>query len=559
MRVRVGLAVLCYLLSVLPVAAAAEGEGSFVIRDSVVAPLGAQLEGSEPLAFFAGSTAKVEAFTMTLPEAKVRVFEQRFQNVAGVRLASPAMERIWTVKDATVQLVRGGDHSGFFGLYPSPGGTLALQPSTQPETEPRSASKLGDLEASTTDWPGASHYTQSVSGPHMLTTAQGSATFIGKGAVKVNGMDFEIRQEGGNRTAHVTGSHKVSMTEDATTWVYLEWEKPGTLTVRVPSMLQAATGDLSITKADVLRFTPLKGELRTSNGTYLANGTPASVAGDFRAVLAPLPAGYTAQLDLSGDMEPSAAFVRVPASSPLAERAASWWGLALIVGAVVGVGAVVVTRKRRRGVVAPMPRKAAAWMPRPLREMTRWQRRERAARVLASSRSPLLEVTERALATYFEAIEIAEKGQDTQTAYDLTHAARRALEKLTSEPEGREDPYLVGDLLLQEGEYLLVLGEPRKAYAAFERAAPLVRPYNHERGAEADYGAAVAFVRSGGSHDKALGFLAAALDAHPALVVDAVKEGAFAPLRGSSDYEAAVSRAEAAVRDMQAAGDAVGV
>jgi tetratricopeptide (TPR) repeat protein len=541
-------------------ASAAEGEGSFVIRDSVVAPLGAELEGGDPLAFFAGSTAKVEAFTMTLPEAKVRVFEQRFQNVGGFRVASPRTERSWTVTDATVELARDGGHAGFFGLYPAAGGTLTLQPSTQPETEPRSASRIGDLQAVSSDVPGVSHYSQSVSGPHMLTTAQGTASFTGEGAVKVNGIDFEIRQKGGNWTTHVTGNQKAAVTEEVTTWVYLEWEKPGALTVRVPSMLQAATADITITKADVLRFTPLRGELRTSEGEWAANGTRAHVSGDFRAALAPLPTGYTAQLNLEGDMTPSASFVRVPAPSPLAERAGSWWGVALLVGAVVGVGvgAVVVTRKRRRGVVAPMPRKTPEWMPRPLREVVRWQRRERAARVLASSRSPLLEVTERTLATYFDAIEIAEKEQDTKAAYDLTYSARRALEELAAKNEAREDPYLVGDLLVQEGEYLLELEAPRKAYAAFEQAAPLLRPYDHERAADADFGAAVAFMRSGGSHERALGLLVSALDDKPALVLDAEKEVALAPLRGVSEYETAKDRAKAALRDMQAAGEAVG-
>jgi tetratricopeptide (TPR) repeat protein len=191
--------------------------------------------------------------------------------------------------------------------------------------------------------------------------------------------------------------------------------------------------------------------------------------------------------------------------------------------------------------------------------MVRWQRRERAARVLASSRSPLLEVTERALATYFEAIELAEEQGDTRTAYDLTLAARRALEKLMSESEARADPYLLADLMLQEGEYLLVLGEPRKAYAAFEQAAPTLRPFSQERAAEADYGAAVAFMRCGGSHAQALNYLVGALEDNPALVVDALEEAAFAPLRGESDFEVAMDRAKAAVRDMQAAGDAVGI
>jgi hypothetical protein len=65
-------------------------------------------------------------------------------------------------------------------------------------------------------------------------------------------------------------------------------------------------------------------------------------------------------------------------------------------------------------------------------------------------------------------------------------------------------------------------------------------------------------MRSGGSHERALGLLVSALDDKPALVLDAEKEVALAPLRGVSEYETAKDRAKAALRDMQAAGEAVG-
>src|SRR5687767_4035430 len=113
MRARVGTFLLCCLL-IPSVASAAEGQGEFVVRGSVEASGGALFEGA-PLAFFAADTGEATAFEVEVSQAKVQVFEQHHQAVAGVSFGATYREASWIVHDATIRLMA-GDHSGFFGL-----------------------------------------------------------------------------------------------------------------------------------------------------------------------------------------------------------------------------------------------------------------------------------------------------------------------------------------------------------------------------------------------------------------------------------------------------------
>jgi hypothetical protein len=516
MRARVGAFVLCCLL-LAPVAVAAEGEGSFTVRGKVTAPAGATVEGI-PLAALAKDTAQVTAFSLRIPAGTVYAMQVREQNVAGVSLRTGYTVASWSVEDATARLLSGGDHEGFLGLYPSADGRLVAPLAAQTDSEPRAVSTISTDKAAAGDRRTTPAYYETFSRPHLLTDARGSVTYTGAGSVKVHGLDVEIAQAGGNTTRHQTGK-RVSGTEETFTWLVIELRAPATLTLAGPDALTVAMPAATLAGSGVLAFTPTEGELRTTEGSYLASGAASSVEGDFRAVLAPLADGRSARMDLSGDVRPSSAFARQPAPSLLGDETPAWWGLGLLVGAVVVVGGAAYTIHKLRPRVRPMWRRAAPVEPRTVEDVRQAKRLLAYDRMLARVRAGDVERNHLSAGFYVAASKVAEAEEDWAAMYDFMRAARA----------GSPD---VGEYVMREGFALFYKGEPTSAAGAFYDAARLL-----PESGEPYYWLARCLVR-GGHLGEAEAALACGLGLSPEMLDDVETCADFEPLRGRPNFEA---------------------
>lgn len=515
MRVRVGTLLLCSLLLV-PAASAAEGEGSFVVNGRVMAPSGGTVEGAS-LAFFA-ATADPTAFEVKVPRGNVYAFEQEYATLGGLALSTGSKGASWTVEDATIRLLSGGDHAGFLAVYPDGEGWFTLEATGPMSSEPRSVSTLGNGGTATADKAGTPDYTQTISRAHLLTRAAGTAGYEGRGGVKVNGMDVEIVQAQGNTTRHETGVRQASDTKQTFTWVYVELQAPATLTLEGQAPVTLAMQSVTVTHAADLAFTPIEGELRTSEGTYLATGKASSVEGSFRAFLTPLPDGRAARLDLNGDVRPSASFIRHPAPSVAGAESPAWWGMGLVLGTLVAAGGAAFTIHKLRPRVRPIWRRGVPSTPRTSAEVRLAKRLMEYDRLLARVRAGDVEANGFTAPLYLLASKVAEAEEDWAAMHDLMRAARMGA------PE-------VGEYAMREGFALFYGGEPAKAAGAFHDAAHLML----EEG-EPQYWLARCHVRMGqlGEAERAL---SRALGCSPELLDEVETCPDFAPLRGREDFE----------------------
>jgi hypothetical protein len=403
--------------------------------------------------------------------------------------------------------VPNGDHAGFAGFYPDQGATLVMEAAGRSTSEVRASSTIGTTDAQTNEGQEVRHYQQGVKGLHTYAAGHGSVTYEGKGRLKVVGLDFEIQSA--NLTQHETGIEQTGPTEVRESWVVLAFVSEAALTMADAQTVEFAMPTLSARGAGDLSFTTVAGELRTEEGTYLSTGGRAVVGGTFEALLQPV--GRTdGLLTLHGDLRPSSSFVRQPAPSVFGAESPAWWGVGLLVGAVL-VGGAAVTIHKLRPRVRPMWRRGAPGALRTSADRRQAKRLLAYDRLLARVRAGDVERNHLGAALYVVASKVAEAEEDWAVMYDFMRAARLGCPDMA-------------EYAMREGFALFYMGETTKAAGAFNDAT-----YHDRQSGEPWYWLARCQAR-GGHLDDAEGTLARALGLTPGLLDDVETCADFAPL-----------------------------
>lgn len=356
------------LVLLLPVAGAAEADPALTVASPIAAPADSQAE-LEPFALYLGNASSVGRFDLTMPAASVVVSTKTFQKVltplGPLAVENPLSFRqsTWTVEGARLRFVGDAgpqEQTRFVGVYPDVG-TVEVTAAEDFSVVSPPESAIGNNETTDGTDPAAINYYVRESRPHLYAKLEGTARYVGVGALKIRGLTVEIATDH-NVTKIETGSRQTGPTESTTTILYLRFDEPATFEVETGrTVLEIAAAQADLEGSGSLSFRAIAGELRTREGIYQVPGTPgdhpAVIHGRFRAALTPLATRDSIRLVMDGDFQ-AEGLVFKAAPAPSQESPAGWIGLAILALAAVvvgGGGSVVLVRRRRRAARAPVP------------------------------------------------------------------------------------------------------------------------------------------------------------------------------------------------------------
>lgn len=348
-----GTAVLLLMPALLagPAYAAPSAAGDFIASGSVTAT-GAIDSASQPLGVFIPDSQGAARLSGELGDARICVYEIRVTVVeAGIRLSTPQSReppRCWRAGSAHVESTTNGDHTGWFGLEPQDGSTLARSGDAF-ASDSRAAYTLKSEEDVGHGGDDQPFFVLRLPGPLLYSEAPGTYTFTGGAALKLRGPDFSI-VTAANRTRVDTGDTYTDTPtgrESVRRWAVVTFDA-GTLTFTTPEAAQVAAKAAMLNVDGTLYLTPTDGALNATLREYPSTGRPESITGRLFATLTPGEAGEST-VALRGELH---ATTLAPRPAPvLGNPEATPWGMAALVVGVVALGgaAVVVARRLRQG------------------------------------------------------------------------------------------------------------------------------------------------------------------------------------------------------------------
>lgn len=485
------LALVLVALLALPAASAGEAaRGGFEAREPLLFPAGSAGEWRTHAAY-ASDTSAARRFTLQAPVAAVERHEWRTQEVAtapGVPMVSMVEERSvdrFRLTHLRVTLEAGGSHGGWWLLQPGEDARVLLEASADLLVEPRGPAQVGSATTTGADDPRAA---VSTPGPQLRLDAVGVLRAEGSLVLVVQGLDLLLEAQE-NRTTERTGIERGDAPVREMVERVLVLRLPqATLEAEGPAPLEVAAASGRVAWDGRLHFAPERGDLASGGARYDARGERAMLDGAFQATLAA--AGGVGgkplvRLDIEGDMRATSLLPRAePGARTRVAGAPAWAWAAALLAAGGGVAAILA----RRGRVADLDPE----------EMVR--------------------LADRAL----------EEERDREALRWYDRAAKAAPGSVR--------------VRLGQAHCLGRLGRTRDALARYDAChSDGYRP-------EADLRAALLLLERGGSLHEAEARTARALDAAPALVLEADGRG-FARLRGRPEFERARRAARLAMGD----------
>lgn len=334
------------ILLLAPAAAAVPAQGTLLTDAAVSLPAGSQVEGAL-LGAFAADTARATSFRLTSPELLVTRITAKYTDAdaLGLHLGTRIEREVATYElhDVTLALAP-GDHAGWWGLAPHPGGAFSGGSSSPAALAPSAPSRIGN--EATGDAQASPSFDHEIPEPHLTATLEALA-YRGGGAVKWSGLDV-VATARENATTWETGRERASRTVALVeqTWMILEFSE-ATLQLAAPDGLLAAAGTVAATWTGTCSFFAQEGEVAVEGDENLALRSQAVVmSGTFRGSFAPdvVAGDVLLRGAWEGDLGASTALLSARAPTPRGGVPA--W-LVLVAASVLAGGAgLLVGRKR---------------------------------------------------------------------------------------------------------------------------------------------------------------------------------------------------------------------
>lgn len=522
----------------VPFAIAASSAGEFVTRGAV--DFTGTTDATFPTAvLFLGDTSQVD-ISGSFPLARVCLHEWRSAEIGVVSppLFSTPIEKkgpCFDQRNLALSLTPSGNHSGWLGVHPSPGGSLAFTPNGTATLEPASSFTFASPEADTfgTDASGPDRekpdqpvFVARSAEPSVTASQAGVAVQVGPGELKIKGADVVMRSDT-NESEYRTEdtSAQGSVGERVQRWLVVTFPAGEVTITSNAAPFQVAASSATVAFDGIARFVPESGGLQFGETTYPADrGEAATVDGSFSAIVTPTSGGDALGLTLRGDAR-SASFVQVPAPATGAAFPWLWVGVGAVALVLVGGAAVAVKRYDLRPVAAVRERIQARHhkpKPTPLPAYVGPTSPASPEPAAPESRVAIAQVAE----SYAERAHAAALAENWPVAVDLLERALRAHPEL---PDGH----------LDLGGALLDSGKPEEAIPVLEKAAK-----ESETG-EAEMLCAVASVKMR-AEGQAEGYLLDALgrkELHPDVLAEIQERPELAKVRERPRVKAAIDAA----------------
>lgn len=474
------------VVTVTPVATAAQVDGQFWVEGSLGFPGGARL-GLHPLAVLVNDSSDMISFTVSgsLLHVCEGWREDVEATVAGSRLFKDLRGDVacYDLSAAEGRLVPGGNHAGWLGMYGRSSASATFEMLERENVHPQAVWSVSSPDANgvttTTapESPQRAYFTARGSEPSTYIAAIGQLVYQGPGALLLKGPDIQMRASE-NITDIATydrpsGESAVRQRELRWLWVEATQLRLTIETAATPIHI-VSVGDQTATWDGSAFMANATGTLREMTQSYVAEQQPATFDGRFTSSLVVNPQGDGFAVSLKGELRgTSLASIAPQGGMPPVRFFGDWLGV-FIVGAMFG------------GTMAA----GAVW----------WARRWRARQLFRRHRR------------------VAEK---FESEFDYIGALRQVLSARRFAP-------LDFDLALWEAKLRRDLGEWDDALDAYDTAATLAPAGD----GSAQYWAAVTLLQRGGQGDDeaAFGYVMEALSREPTLAGEIENDPLFAPL-----------------------------